>query len=153
MDEDSMVGRSFWGWFVRRVEDARGRFLLSEQQKAELRTGGNIAPQYFNDLIYERCWGDIPLIYYFGDCRQLPPIGMKPISDLNSIPKIGSSDLQGLITFKELLDLLEADTRSYTLVIDQVIRQDDVEFKSLLHKMRTGEMDDDSVNFLLSICL
>ena len=88
-----MVGRSFWGWFVRRVEDARGRFLLSEQQKAELRTGGNIAPQYFNDLIYERCWGDIPLIYYFGDCRQLPPIGMKPISDLNSIPKIGSSDL------------------------------------------------------------
>ena len=37
--------------------------------------------------------------------------------------------------------------------MDQVIRQDDVQFKSLLHQTRIGEMDDDSVGLLLSRCL
>ena len=56
-----MARRPFWGWFIHRVEDTRGSLLLMDQQENEVRNGGNTAPSYFNDEIYERCWGGIPL--------------------------------------------------------------------------------------------
>ena len=37
--------------------------------------------------------------------------------------------------------------------MDEFIRRDTAEFKILLHKMRTSEIDNDNVDFLLSSCL
>lgn len=41
----------------------------------------------FHSGIYQCTWGGIPIIYSFGDCRQLPPVGMKSNSDMSTRPQ------------------------------------------------------------------
>ena len=75
---------------------------------------------------------------------------MKPISDLSSTPKIGSSDLEGLLVLKEFLDSSEPGTRSCTVVMDEAIHQDDRSYKNVLGRMRKGDLDDDILGYMLS---
>ena len=88
-----------------------GLLLLNEEQQDDL-TYNNKMEHRFSELLYTRCWCGIPLLYVFGNCQQLPPVGMYPISDLSSTPKIGSPDLQGLLVLKVILDSSEPGTRS-----------------------------------------
>ena len=46
----------------------------------------------FNSGIFQRTWGVFPIIYSFGDCHQIPTVGMKPVSDMSTRPKINTSD-------------------------------------------------------------
>ena len=48
----------------------------------------------FPEDAYNRSWGGIPLVYLFGGCHQLPPVDIKLNSDLDSISKMHTSDLQ-----------------------------------------------------------
>ena len=68
--------------------------------------------------------GGIHLIYSFSDYQQLTPVGIKPISDLTTTPKVGSSDLQGLLMLNEFLNYSESGTIRCTFVMDEVVRQD-----------------------------
>ena len=93
------------------------------------------------------------MLDYWLDCHQLPPVGMTVISDLKSIPKIHTSDFQGLLSFKDFLNSTESGTRSCTVVMNDVIRQRDPLLKSVLNNIRYGTMDEPSVDFLLRRCL
>ena len=86
MGEDSMAGRHFWSWFKHRVEESRSSSNENEIPLDELNNG-----YLFNLYIYECTWGGIHIDYSFGDCHQLPHVGMKPISDLNYRPAIHTS--------------------------------------------------------------
>ena len=78
---------------------------------------------------------------------------MKPISDMSTRPRINTSDLQGFLAFRNFLDSNEDGTSSCTVVIDAVMRQNDPTFKSVLHNLREGTMDERSTDFLLNRCL
>ena len=152
MDEDSMAGRPFWAWFRHRIEEGRTPPIIQDH-RAENHDLPNVHTFPFPPSVYERSWGGIPLVYSFGDCHQLPPVGMKAISDLKSIPKIHTSDFQGLLSFKDFLNSTESGTRSCTVVMNDVIRQRDPLLKSVLNNIRYGTMDEPSVDFVLRRCL
>ena len=152
MDEESMAGRPFWAWFRYRVEEGRAAPLI----KANIPANNDLpdvdaAP--FPSSIYERSWGSIPLVYYFDDCHQLPPVGMKYMSDLQTIPKIHTSNSQGLLSIKDFLSSTQSGTRLCTVVMNTIIRQRDPLLKSVLNNIRSGTMDEASVGFLLRRCL
>ena len=67
-------------------------------------------------------------------------MGMEAISDLQSIPNIHTSNFQGLLAFKDFLNSTESGTRSYTVVMNDVIRQRDPLLKSVLNNIRYGTM-------------
>ena len=81
MGEDSMTGRPLWAWFRHRIEERRTLPII-EADRAENDDLPNTDDVPFPSSICEISWGSIPLVYSFGDCHQLPPVGMKPISDL-----------------------------------------------------------------------
>ena len=42
---------------------------------------------------YDRTWGSILVVYYSGDCHRLPSVGIEPLSDVQSPPKLHVSDI------------------------------------------------------------
>ena len=78
---------------------------------------------------------------------------MKPISDMPTHPKINTSDSQGYSAFSNFLYSNEDGTSSRSMVMDEVVRQNDPVFKSVLHNMREGTMDERSTDFLLKRCI
>ena len=148
MDEDSMVGRPFWAWFKRRVEEARSSSNENEITLDELNND-----YLFNPDVYERTWGGTHIVYSCCDWYSLPPVGMPYISDLNSRPAIHISDMQGLFSFKWFLNCTEDGTRSCVSVMDEVIRQADVTFKNVSHNIREGTLNDVSDNLSKKRCV
>eukprot|EP00957_Ditylum_brightwellii_P082672 6286557-Ditylum_brightwellii.AAC.1 len=63
-----MAGRPILAWFEHRSQEGR-RF---RQQS------GNTSPSLYTTREQSiRPWGDIPCVFSFGNCFQLPPVGMK----------------------------------------------------------------------------
>ena len=83
---------------------------------------------HYHSDIFKRTWGGVPIVYYFGDFHQLPPVGMTTIIDMFTRPKINTSDFQGFFTFSNFLDSTGDGTSSCSIVMDDVLRQDDPTF-------------------------
>ena len=138
----------FWVWFKHRVEEARGDVITcNDDNKVHIHQHNDIL--HFHTGVYKRTWGGIPIFYFFGDFHQLPPFSMKAVGGLNSLPKLHTSDLQGLFSFREFLNCAKDGTKSCSVVMDEVSRQSDPTFKSNLHNIREGWMGGRSDNLLL----
>ena len=76
MDEDSMAGHPFWGWFKHRLEKFRKIKLKIDEDL-------NIQPIFHDKRteLIKRIFGGISAFYSMGDVNQLPPIAMKAIAD------------------------------------------------------------------------
>ena len=147
-DEHSMLGRPHWSWLEHRHEEFR-RPVVS------------VTDDEFNDIgrgddsileleVYNRMWGGIPFYYSSGDSQQLPPVAMKP-SYCKSNPTRGGADRDGKIAFAKFLDPPDKSEAIFMIVIiDEVLRQDNVAYKEALLGMRNGNLRDLDVDFLLS---
>ena len=142
MDEDSMAGRPIWAWLEHRSQEGR-RFL----QQSE-----NTSPSlYVSREQSIRPWGGIPCVFSFGDCFQLPPVGMKGIHSMKQADREDSSDFVGKLSFHNFLRRdPDSGTISLVVLMDEVLRQQDNEFLNVLDAMRCGAMQECHVNFLLS---
>ena len=155
MDEDSMAGFQLWAYFKQRLEQFR-----RHQKVVDIRTLKTIFKEMkketFPPQVYKRPWGGIPVIYSFGDIFQLAPVGMTSISQLNekgSSKKVGKSGHLGKLAFKRFLDPDDVrDARSLIVMMNQVQRQNQSQYKLLLDNARYGKMSQNDVNILLSRC-
>ena len=119
-----MSSRPLWGWFKHRLEEARCNVDMTNSD--DNRTIAHHSDLLnFHSGIFQRTWGGVPIIYSFGDCHQLPPVRMKPISDMSTRPKMNTSDFQGYFAFSSFLDSNEDGTSSCSVVMDEVVRQND----------------------------
>ena len=82
-----MASCPLWGWFKHRLKEAR-----SNVDDDNSNMGHHSDIFNFHSGIFQRIWGGVPIIYPFGDCHQLPPVGMKSISDMSTYPRINTSD-------------------------------------------------------------
>jgi hypothetical protein len=100
--------------------------------------------------------GGIPKVASFGDHAQLLPIGQQTVFD-SKPPKPGSGGAHGQIAFTKFIhpDLVDGSvtTRSTSVFMDKVLRQDEPQLRRLLLHMRDGEVDDADVELLVSRCL
>ena len=150
MDEDSMASRSFWAWFQHRAQEGRvPECVLSDDGKEKLYTETTkLSPH-----IYMRPWGGIPIIYSMGDCFQLASIGRSTI-DMETVGNLNSSDMLGKMIFADFLDPPDKEEAvGVTVMMNEVLRQNDITFLSFLHNLRYGKCDEVNVDFLLSRCL
>ena len=75
---------------------------------------------------------------------------MKP-SYCKSIPVRGGADRDGKIAFSRFLEPPDKKEAMTTFVImDKVLRQDDMVYKKALLGLRNGNMNEQDVDFLLS---
>lgn len=151
-DEHSMDGRPTWAWMKHRHEELRRPMDVLDDD-------GNIVGQdeTGNSLltpdVYMRPWGGIPFVYSFGDCGQLPPVMMKGMYD-QSIGRPGTADFMGRIAFAEFRSPPKPEeATAVSVVMDEVLRQDDEAFKRLLTRMREGNIQNEDIDFLTSRCL
>ena len=155
MDEDSMAGFQLWAFFKQRLEqfridqkviNAHALKTIFEEMKKE-----KFPPQ-----VYKRPFGGIPIMYSFGDIFQLAPVGMTSISQLNeksSSKNVGKSANLGKLAFKQFLDPVDVtEARSLIVMMNQVQRQNQSQYKLLLDNARYGKMTQKDVNILLSRC-
>ena len=131
-DEHSMENRSVWAW--------------KEHNCAVFRE--NL--EHPNPPCLEkRSYGGIPYVYSVGDIDQLPPVTGKSHSNA----KIGvgqSSDALGRRTFNEFLCPPDGDSETgYTFILDEVIRQTDPIYRGVIERMRLGDMNRDSCDFIM----
>ena len=146
MDEDSMVGRPFWGWFKHRLEEFRKiKLKVDEDYNAQ-----TLSNDKYTELT-KRIFGGIPAFYSMGDVNQLPPVAMKSIAD-DCLPKSScSADAIGTIAFSEFMDPPnQSETVNFTFHMTDVVRQKDKDFKKVLSLMRTGTLNSDSCDYLIN---
>ena len=93
------------------------------------------------------------MVYSFGDCCQLAHVRMRATYD-KTPGNPDPSDNYGQFTFNDFInsDHLE-NTDSVIKKMDDVLRQDNHSFLKTLQHIRLGTIDDDDVEFLLSLCL
>ena len=146
-----MSSRLFWGWFKHRLEGARcgGGDVLNPDLNSN--NDHHINTLHYHSDIFKRTWGGVPIVYSFGDCHQLPPVGMEVISNISTRPKLNTSDFHGFLAFSDFLDSCEDGTSSYSIMMYEIIRQDDPKFKSVLHNLREATMDDRSSGFFAKV--
>jgi hypothetical protein len=156
MDESSMFGREKWAWIPERLE--RARRMLSNLDEIYQPEEGSETPVWLDQMnndklcnaVCHRPWGGIPLIVAAGDCGQLPPVACKSHFDDRPASTRNTACAIGKCSFEEFLNLPDgSDTRSALVVMDQVIRQDDNEFKSVLEHMRNGTVGYDEADYCL----
>ena len=141
MDEDSMMGRPFWGWCKFRIEE----FHTMCNKISNIVTSHDMA------AVHQRSWGGIPLLYSFGDVQQLPPMAMKGMHDITASKSATSGDASGKIAIHEFMYPTDiSNTNSLVVVMDKVMRQRDPVFLSILKNMETGSLSRDQIDVLLS---
>eukprot|EP00957_Ditylum_brightwellii_P120757 9211084-Ditylum_brightwellii.AAC.1 len=87
-----------------------------------------------------RPWGGITCVFSFGDCFQLPPVGMKGIHNLKPANDPSGSDGIGRLVFENYLHINEdSGTKSLVVPIDEVVRQQDWVFLNVIDAMRNGK--------------
>ena len=91
--------------------------------------------------------GGVPIVCSFDEFHQLPPFGMKSLSNLSNPTKLHTSYMYGIISLNEYIDSTQTSTRICNGLMYKVIRQTYPAFKNALHNIRQGTMDDISVEF------
>ena len=78
-----------------------------------------------------------------GDINQLPPVFMKSIADDSQITS-NDADGVGRYAFSDFMNPPNSsETINYTFHMNDVIRQNDEEFKNILSSMRKGTLTAD----------
>eukprot|EP00957_Ditylum_brightwellii_P006846 518523-Ditylum_brightwellii.AAC.1 len=92
MDKDGMIGRGIWAWLEHRAYEAR-KYIPPHL----IVRGENDVTNfhYLSKGQLDHPWSGIPRVYLFGDCYQLPPVGMKSIHSSKSAAKVLSSCFAG----------------------------------------------------------
>jgi hypothetical protein len=150
-DEHSMDPRSQWTYMQCRSAEAR-RFIpqlatIQEEREvgAELEFVDRLAEGQRGNITAEtsqRPWGGPPVAMSFGDCGQLPPVGAKAHYDRSPAVDGNHACAMGRVVFKEFLDPPEdSGCLGFSVVMDEIIRQSDPEFKGVIQMMRDGTMD------------
>ena len=148
MDEHSMAGRPYWAWLKHRHEELRRPVSVLDNECNTVYEDRVSLPQE----IYSRPWGGIPLIYSFGDCGQLPPVLMKPLYDQQPA-KAGTADCLGKLAISSYMNPDTNESESVTVVMRDVLRQDDPIFLRVLTNIRKGTLTDNDVDFLFGRCI
>ena len=150
MDEDSMLPTSFWAWFEHRASEGRSKSSVLCADK------GSVVHEEISDLcpaIYDRDWGGIPIIYSMGDIFQLAAIGPS-VMDMTSIGKPNTSDMIGKMVFQNFLDPKDSSQAiGVTVIMDQVVRQNNDSFLAFLDNVRYGTLSDEDIKFIRARCL
>jgi hypothetical protein len=146
VDEHSMMGLGDIAWIKHRNEEFRRPSNVLDDD------GGVIAQEHVEFLlppeVYDRPHGGIPIIIFLGDTNQLPPVAKKAVYSTDT-PRSSTSDAAGKIAFSDFINPPNEDeVESYTFYMDEVLRQSDNEFKTLLQNMRNGTMTDDDIKLL-----
>ena len=158
MDEHSMMGLQDWAWAKYRNEELRRKSppVMDEELNEVSVNQDNVnlndhvdATLPLDDQTHERQWGGIPFLYSFGDTNQLPPVAKRSTYDTRP-PKQGADRL-GKMAFHDFINTTdESESVATVVVMDDVLRQRDERFKTLLQHMREGTMDDDDINMMFS---
>ena len=125
MDEDSMAGRPFGGWFKHRLEEFR-KMKLKVEENYNAQTLSN---DKYTELT-KRIVGGIPAFYSMGDVKKLPPVAMKSIANDSNTNSSCSAGAIGTIAFSEFMDTPnQSETVNFTFHMTDVVRQKDKYFK------------------------
>jgi len=150
MDEHSMMGRKQFAWMKHRMEELRRPCPLVDNN------GEDAFPNHQHPLdrvLYERHFGGIPFIMSCGDFAQLPAVMDKMLFD-NAPAAPNTADCCGKVAFAEFINSSDtADAISSVVIMDEVIRQDDLRFKSFLDNVANGTMTMEDVQVIRSRCL
>jgi hypothetical protein len=150
MDEHSMMGRRQFAWMKHRMEELRRPFPLVDNK------GEDVFKDHQHPLdkaLYERPFGGIPFIMSCGDFAQLPAVMDKMLFD-NSPANPNTADCCGKVGFAEFINSSNTtDAISSVVIMDEVIRQDDLEFKSFLENVANGTMSMEDIALIRSRCL
>ena len=146
MDEDSMVGRTTFAWISHRIEEGRQGAYDMAVQKDE-------TPPYTHELS-RRPFGGVPVVYSYGDCHQLPPVGEIALDSKNEPRDATSADASGKFSFNRFLHP-EPGTNAIgvSVIMDKVIHQRDPVFHGLIQAMRNGDLTHQQADILLDRCM
>jgi hypothetical protein len=159
-----MDSRHDWAWLRERLDRSRehvpGIAPLEDEEAPEnaafRHTLAKVQKQSALAHVAGRPYGGIPFIMSSGDCMQLPPVGAKAHYDTSNPTDKNKACGIGRLEFKEFLhgsgplDDAEAPSRSVTVVMDNVFRQDDGEFKKVLSEMRDGAVTYESAQLCMT---
>jgi hypothetical protein len=108
-----------------------------------------------DERIAEHPYGGLPILVHFGDCQQLPPVGLKPhYSDVPSKGESNCTDAQGRLVFQCLLEPIDAKQEvSVVVVMDETHHQKDPQFKEAIQQMHDGNVTRETARMFLSCSL
>ncbi|KAL7526837.1 hypothetical protein ACHAXR_003194 [Thalassiosira sp. AJA248-18] len=156
MDEDSMNGRPLFAHITNRhCHTRRGHEQVINQQGNSVTVGstGNHSLPTIPRHIANRPHGGISMVYSFGDCNQLPPVGMKACYDRTpGAPR--TADYIGRMNFSDFLNPPDETRAQSTIVImEEVVRQNNPFFLRFLGHIRDGTMQNEDIDFIHNNCL
>jgi hypothetical protein len=150
MDEHSMMGRKQFGWMKHRMEELRRPFPLLDDNGEEVISEHN---HPIERAVYERHFGGIPFVMSCGDFAQLPAVMDKMLFD-NAPGQPNTADSCGKIVFAEFISSSDTESAvSAVVIMDEVVRQDDPNFKLFLDNVANGSLTMDDVDLIRSRCL
>jgi hypothetical protein len=90
--------------------------------------------------VTDRPFGGIPIVETYGDCHQIPPVGMKMVMDTAPATSPDSACASGRIAFHEFLyPLPGTGIQSLVVIMTEVVRQrGDPRFRDIIQHMREG---------------
>ena len=179
LDEHSMAGRKYFTWLKHIntefrtptvVCDDGGNMIdnregsveipippgrLSARQRERIRLDKRMKDVcHVNPQLVQRPWAGIPLVLTMGDQAQLPPVKDKVVYNTSESRKQNSSDACRRVAFHEFLNPPNKDeVESFVIIMDEVVRQDDEEFKALIGCMTDCKMTNADVDWMASKCL
>jgi len=115
----------------------------------------NIALTCHGGQQHKQYWGGIPIVLFFGDDYQLPPIQIsgKGKGAFNSVNynagkniKLSSTEIKGIQEFQRL------SKGAFILNHSRRIQKDQNEFKAMLDRVRIGEPSEADKELILSLC-
>jgi hypothetical protein len=151
-----MMGEGDWGWLPYRCREFRNAVsvvldseeqgeLVEQQQLPEVEELVTLPPD-----VSARPWGGIPYVGVIGDTNQLPPVCKSAVYS-TATPAAGTSSATGRIAFHDFLNPPDTDeAESVVIKLDEVLRQTEEHFLTLLDHMRTGNMTEEDAELLLA---
>ena len=100
-DESSMEGRPIFAWRESRMRSSRSPYIhpdSTDEEEYDLIQAHPIPPE-----VYGRPYGGVPIVSIYGDCNQLPPIGMKALHDFSPPRDVTSADAIGRLFVQDFL--------------------------------------------------
>jgi hypothetical protein len=160
MDEESMTGRPNFAWIRHRTEEMRRMVSLPSSDQSNDDDDGAAASGSFLHSVHppipravtDRHFGGIPIVETYGDCHQIPPVGMKLVMDMAPATSPDSACASGRIAFHEFLHPLpETGVRSLVVIMTEVVRQrGDPRFRDIIQHMREGTVTREDADLLMA---